>query len=204
MEHYTLQDQETVLYKGYVTVKNSEDKISLKNTSAQVILTNLNFVLIIKRKWLFGENVDTYVHDVKDVKIYDSSPQVIRNKKNVEIYMTSGERFIEFPTEKGAREFTDKALKLVSGYSKLVRGVKKVQKAVEETDEALGINIVAGVKDAAVLAGEIAIEASAAGSVGRLAKVGSTVARVLFNHKKNTPKLASKNEDKSEMEYARK
>lgn len=60
----------------------------------------------------------------------------------MDIYFKSGELFLEFEKEKEAKEFCERALKLVSGYSKFVRSVKRVKKSINETNEALDIDMV--------------------------------------------------------------
>lgn len=152
MENYILRDDETVLFTSRVKLQTT----SKKNIEVELLLTNLNFVFI-KQKKFFSNTAEKEVYDIKSVKIYDSTYQIIRKNKIVEIYMIGLEKFIEFPSQKSAKEFTDIALKLASGYSKLVRGVKKAQKAVKETEEALDIDIKGTTKKAVAFAGEVAI-----------------------------------------------
>ena len=152
MENYILRDDETVLLASRVKMQTT----SKKSVEVELLLTNLNFVFI-KDKKFFSKNVEKEIYDVKSVKIYDSTYQIIRKNKKVQIYMIGVEKFLEFPNQKIAKEFTDIALKVVSGYSKLVRGVKKAQKAVKETEDALDIDIKGTTKKAVAFAGEVAI-----------------------------------------------
>lgn len=152
MENYILRDDETVLLSSRVKMQTTNKK----NVEVELLLTNLNFVFI-KDKKFFSKKAEKEVYDIKSVKTYDSTYQIIRNNKKVQIYMIGVEKFIEFSSQKEAKEFTDIALKIASGYSKLVRGVKKAQKTVKETEEALNIDIKETTKKAVAFAGEVAI-----------------------------------------------
>ena len=81
MKNYILKNNETVLFK-------SEAKICLKNKKyldVDILLTNLNFVFIYKKKF-FSAPIENEVFDIKTVKIYDSSYQIIRKNKLVDLY----------------------------------------------------------------------------------------------------------------------
>lgn len=152
MENYILREDETVLFKSRVQMQIT----SKKKIEVELLLTNLNFVFIRDKKF-FSKSIENEVFDVKNVKIYDATYQIVRKNKKVEIYMIGVEKFLEFPTLKSAKEFTDIALKLVSGYSKFVRGIKKAQKSVKETEDALDIDIKETTKKAVAFAGEVAV-----------------------------------------------
>ena len=175
MKNYILKNNETVLFK-------SEAKICLKNKKyldVDILLTNLNFVFIYKKKF-FSAPIENEVFDIKTVKIYDSSYQIIRKNKLVDLYLIGAEKTIEFPNLKLAKEFADVALKLVSGYSKFVRGVKRVQKTVDETEVALNIDIGQALKTTAVTVGNIAIEASGLPIAGNKTKIIGAIAKSLI------------------------
>ena len=178
MENYNLQANETVLFKGEVQLVSGKRK-----SKAELLLTNLNFVFIEKIKKFLSTMVDVETYDVKDVKLYDEKYQIIRNKKQVDVYFLTGEKFIEFSSVKTAKEFTDVALKLVSGYSKLVRGVKKVQKSINETNEALDIDVVNIVKKTAVVAGNVAIDVAAGPGAGKKTKTIGKIAESILRPK---------------------
>ena len=64
MENYDLEQDEVVLYKGNVSLKK-------KKGITELVLTNINFVLITKRKRLFTKPqvfVDTY--PIEEIKYY--------------------------------------------------------------------------------------------------------------------------------------
>lgn len=180
MENYKLQSNETVLFKGEVDLIRGTKKIK-----AELILTNLNLVFIIKSKKFFHTELEKEVYDVKEIKIYDEKYQVIRKKKKVDIYMLSGEKFLEFQKEKQAKEFSNAVLRLVSGESKLVRGVKKVRKAVSETNDSLDIDVVEIAKKTANLAGEVAVAAATGTGAGKKTKMLGKIAGALM-HKQST------------------
>jgi hypothetical protein len=179
MENYTLRDDETVLFKNEVKVCTNNKKF----VDAELLLTNLNFVFIYKKKF-FGKSMENEVFDAKSVKIYDSTYQIIRKNKTVAIYMIGAEKTIEFPSLKLAKEFSDVALRLVSGFSKLVRGVKKAQKAVNETEDALDIDIKKAIKTSAVTVGTVAINVANSPIAGKKTKLLGTIAKSIL-HAKN-------------------
>ena len=92
------------------------------------------------------------------------------------------EKFVEFSSVKIAKEFSDVALKLVSGYSKLVRGVKKVQKTIEETNQAWDIDVVEIAKKTAVKAGNLAVDVAVPGA-GKKTKMLGRIAESLMKPK---------------------
>ena len=177
MKEYVLKDNETILFRGNAILMPNGKRIETDKEKCDVVLTNLNIVLIEKVKKLFRTVNQANVFSVSDVKIYDETIQIIRRKAIVDIYLKKGELFLDFEKEKAAKEFCDKALKLISGNSKLVRAVKKAQKAIRETNEALDIDMVGIAKSAATVACEtvVAIEtpnvSKKASIVGKAAKI---------------------------------
>ena len=189
MENYILRDDETVLFKSKVEMQIT----SKKKIEVELLLTNLNFVFIRDKK-LFAKKVENEVYDVKSVKKYDATYQIIRKNKKVEIYMIGVEKFLEFSTQKEAKEFTDVALKLVSGYSKFVRGVKKAQKSVKETEDALDIDIKETTKKAVAFAGEVAIvmgENSKSPKIKLFGNIAKGIKEVNSKNKKNIQEITN-------------
>ena len=181
MEHYTLQEDEVILYHGIVSLlpDGKKQKTSQnKKTEVESILTNLNFVFITKVKQLLKKemvNVETY--SISEVKFYRDNPHIIKKGKVVELYLKSCEKFIEFPNTKETKTFSDTALRLVSGKSKFVRSVKNAQKEIQETNEALNIDIVDIASKAGTIAANVAIEASGAKNATRATKLLGMIAR---------------------------
>ena len=155
MENYKLGKEEVVLFRGRAHFLSGQDKLAV-----ELLLTNLNFVFTTSEKKFFKERTVNEVVSVKDVKVYRDNYQIIQKKNLVEIYFTETEKFVEFESAKIAKEFTDVALRLVSGFSKFVRGLKKAEKAVVETGEAFNVDVKEAVKDAVAVAGNVAIEMS--------------------------------------------
>lgn len=146
MDKYKLGKEEVVLFKGKANCVDEQDKIAV-----DLLLTNLNFVFTATEK------DEREIIDAYEVKVYRENYQIIQKKNLVEIYFTDTEKYLEFETPKVAKEFTAVALRLVSGYSKFVRGVKKAQKEVSDTEEALGVDIKETTKKVGAFAGEVAI-----------------------------------------------
>ena len=185
MEHYQLQADEVVLFHAQASLLKGG-----KKTETEVFLTNLYFVFINKTKrFLKKSEVDTERYDAQSVKRYKEVPHIIRKGKTVEVYFTQTEKFIEFATRKDAVAFADKALRLVSGQSKFVRAVKKTQKEINETDEALGTDIVGTTKKVAGIAAEVAVGVGGIAGAGKKAKVIGVIGGV----------FKSKNKEKSEQ-----
>ena len=144
MQHYTLQNDEVILYRGEVTVLSApptQKPGRFIKDGTYLILTNLHIIIEKPVKKLFSKKVDTFLYDVQSVKKYDDVPQVIQKSVLVDVYLLGEELFLQFPNKGQASQFNNAALKLLTGFSKLVRGVKKGQKAIKETEDALDIDI---------------------------------------------------------------
>ena len=92
---------------------------------------------------------------------------------------------MDFQKEKYAKEFCDKALKLISGYSKIVRSVKKTQKFINETNEALDIDIVEIAKGAAKLTCEVTSTVATLNTSRKGTKIAGKIADTLLGKNKN-------------------
>ena len=156
MENYKLAADETILYKGMVTDcidGNYADPDA--QMIAELVLTNENIVLIKKVKKLLRTKTVTEVYSIKDIKVYEETIQILRKEDRVNIFITNTEKFLVFENEKEAKAFTDKALKLISGDSKIIRGFKKAKKAVED---AVGEEVVEVAKEIVIGAAGVAVE----------------------------------------------
>ena len=200
MEHYILQKDEVVLYHGSVILLPNDKKpkaSQLKKTESELILTNLNFVFINKTKRFLGKDVEVEIYKTDEVKFYKDNPHIIRNKNKIEIYFTSTEKFIEFTSAKETKNFINTAMRLVSGKSKFVRAVKKVQSEIQETNKELDIDIAKIAGKAAQVAADVVIEASGANTASKTTKFFGIIAKTITNKKeKNTPLLTESEENK--------
>ena len=115
MENYTLKENETVLYRGEAIVLPDGKSTGRNAKPYDVWLTNLNIVIFIQQKKLLKTVIEPAVYSVSDVKIYDETLQIIRRKSVVDVYLKSGELFLDFEKDKEAKCFCDKALWLASG-----------------------------------------------------------------------------------------
>jgi len=185
MENYILKSDETVLYRGEVIVM-PDGKSDAKNAKkGDLLLTNFNIVIITRTKKLLKTVTDVEIYSTSEVKTYDESVQVIRHKTIVDVYLKTGELFLDFKREKEARLFCDKALRLISGESKLVRSVKKVKKEIRETDEALDINIEGAVVKGAKFAANVTVGVASLDGAGKKAKFLGKIAETFINTKKS-------------------
>ena len=110
----------------------------------------------------------------------------------------TAEIFADFCEEKCAKEFCDKALKLISGNSKLVRGVKKTQKAIQETNDALDIDIAAIAKTGAAFACEVALTSGAGEAAKGGSKISQVIAKAITSRKNGRKEAQDLIESKSE------
>ena len=180
MENYILKENETVLFRDEAILLQ-DGKNSKNDTRCDVLLTNLNIVIVTQSKKAFRTINKVDVYSVTDVKIYDETIQIIRRQNLVDIYLKSCEIFIEFSKEKNAKEFCDKALKLISGFSKLVRSVKKTQKAIKETNEALGIDVGNMAKGAAGIVLDVTVGVGSMSGAKKGTKVAGKIAEVILS-----------------------
>ena len=143
MEHFSLQPNESILYKGDGLFYESK-----KTYSCDLFLTNLNLVIVRKIAKLFAKNqTDVYSYPVSEIKIYNETPQIKQSGTAVEIYLTGGELKIDLQSIFEAKKFIHIAYELLTGKSFSVRGAEKVKGAVGLVDSTLGIDTVGTVKN---------------------------------------------------------
>lgn len=197
MKNYELANDEVILYHGPVVVlpdgKPEEQKLFRKE-ECELILTNHNVVFLTNVKQLFRkEFVQKEIFGIDMIKCYNEAPYIVREKNMIEIYFLGAEKFVMFAEKKEAKEFANKILKAASGYSKLVRIVKNIQREIRETDKALNIDTVGIAKMILGIATTAAIELSSI-PVGSSKKQGLPPIKVLGAvakafKKNSTPKL---------------
>lgn len=198
MKHYELQADEVILYRGQVNLLpdgKPAKPAPFKKSETDVILTNLHLIVDETVRGLFNKSVDTLIYDVDVIKKYNDVPQVIQKGAYVDVYLIGTELFFQFPNKKEATLFTNAALRLLTGYSKLVRGVKKAQKAVRETEDALDIDIKGAMKTAASVTVDVVSQSKAKQGVG---KTIGMFAQSIFKKKKEKqmPALTGENMEK--------
>ena len=200
MDNYELIKDEVVLWHGEVALLPSGKVVkesSFKKVQTELILTNFNFVFITKTKRVFQKvETEREIYATGDVKYYRDSPYILKKGNIVEVYFDSAEKFVEFSDKKQARIFGDTALRLVSGHSKFVRGVKKAQKEIKETEDALDVDITGMAKTAVGVATEMAIGLPTAGK-GASNKL-SLFAKILKKKSDEKKALPERSEDKME------
>ena len=201
MENYTLKENEVILYRGSATLlpngKSNENNAVMND----LILTNFNIVITVKKKKLLKTVTETLIYSISDIKIHDEKIQVIRRKTVVDIYLKATELFLDFKKEKEAKLFCDNALKEISGESKLVRSVKKTKKAIKETNEALDIDVLEIAKATATTACEAASNLGTVKGIGKGTQILSSVANTLLGNskkKKNEQLLTLENKNSND------
>lgn len=197
MKNYELANDEVILYHGPVSIlpdgKPEEQKLFRKE-ECELILTNHNVVFLTNvKQFLKKAFVEKEIFGIDIIKYYNEAPYIVREKNMVEIYFLGAERFVMFAEKKEAKEFTNKVLRAASGYSKLVRIVKNIQREIRETDKALNIDTVGIAKMILGIATTAAIDLSQLPAVGSKKgklppiKVLGAIAKAI--KKNNTPKL---------------
>ena len=152
MEHYQLQSDETVLYECGVTRVDKYKKESFMDSfsvspTTELLLTNKNIVLTTRTKKMFAkEQINVEIFPLSDVKNYNDMPQIKQNKINVEVYLTSGEIYLNFHTKLEAAKFYQIATQTLTGKSLATRGAEKVKGGIGLVDDTLGISTVDTVK----------------------------------------------------------
>lgn len=138
MKKYILESSEVPLYQGCAT--------EAEQGECELLLTNLNLVLILGSEDAFT----TQVHPVENIKCYRDKPQVFCKRRKVEILLTTGEMVLEFRNWLEAHKFTEAAMELLTGKSKLSRDAGKVKKALDDVNDAFGVNVLEEAKNFSV------------------------------------------------------
>ena len=163
MENYDLEEDEVVLYKGFV-------KLSGEKAVTELILTNINFVFITKLKKLFAKEevqVDTY--PVNEIKFYKGEPWIKRSGQHAELYFRNDEVEFDFVSKGECRKFVSVALNLITNKNTFERGVEKVKETIAMVDNSVGVDNV--VKVAGLVAKK--------GYVGKAVSVAKQTASVV-------------------------
>ena len=140
MEQYKLKNDEVVLFEKSVQLINSQ------NSLTNMILTNFSIVFEnTKRIGLFKTEKTMEQYPVKDIKIYDGKPQVVKSNGNVVIYLTNGELTVHFYSAFDSSKFINAINTLIIGEGAATRGAEKVKKALSLVDDTLGISVTGAV-----------------------------------------------------------
>ena len=154
MERYQLQSDETVLYEGNVTKIDKYKKESFMDSfsaspTTELLFTNKNIVLTTRTKKMFAqEQLNVEAFPLTDVKIYEDMPQIKQGKNNtVELYLTSGEIYLNFCAKAEATKFYQIAMQTLTGKSLAARSAEKIKDGIGLVDDTLGIRTVDTLKD---------------------------------------------------------
>lgn len=134
MENYELKENEVVLYKGEISLINP-------NHPAQLLLTNLNVVFIIRTSF-FKEDITTEIFPVSDVKTYEGIPQVKTASDITEIYFKTLEKEFKFHSKSDRHKFVSKITKLLTGKSGTERTAEKIKKNIDIINDTFDCDIV--------------------------------------------------------------
>jgi len=135
MNHYTLQADEAVLFKGQANFDNHSQ-------SSDVLLTNYNLVRITKEKTASHESIQVETFPVREVKVYNQVPQVKQLGGKVELYTLTRQMMIDFGNILIAYKFVGLMYDLLTGQTAAQRNAGKVREAMDVLDGALGIKTV--------------------------------------------------------------
>src|SRR5690554_1789034 len=100
MHNYKLQSNESVLYRGDVSLSGRKGAVEL-------MLTNLNVIFLVKvRKKVFTKlETEVEIYPVNTIKVYEGEPQLKQSNCKLEIYFTTGEINISFASKKELMKF---------------------------------------------------------------------------------------------------
>ena len=110
------------------------------------------------------------------------------------------EKFIKFPNKKEATTFHDTVMRLLSGNSKLVRAVKKVKKEINETEEALDVDITGAAKVVADVALEVAGATTGGKQAGKFSKGIAALTTAIKKKKEEKKLLANEQPEVKQIE----
>lgn len=141
MEHYNLDEDEVVLYKGDVVFKE-------KTQSTQIILTNKNLVFIDVVKKIFAhDEIETQIYPVNEIKMYEGVPQVKAKSNDVEIYLKTKELEFGFQSKNEVYKFRSAIIKLLTGKTGFERGADKVKDKIDVVNDTFGVDVVKSTED---------------------------------------------------------
>ena len=135
------------------------------------------------------KETETEVYPLETIKVYKDEPYILRNDERVELYFLNGERYLTFEEKKQAKMFVDHVKRAASGNSKFVRVVKKVQREINETGEALHIDVAKVAKGVAETAVKLAVNAGGIPEAGKTAQRVGYFAKLLAKDKKEEKAL---------------
>lgn len=182
MKQYKLQENEVILFRDQISIL-IDGKTPCK-TETEILLTNLNLVFINKKKQVFKKDVfETEVYALETVKVYNEAPYIIRTNLIVEVYLLACEKFIKFTDKKKAKTFHDAAMKAVSGNSKFVRAIKKVKKEINDTEEALDVDITGTAKVVLDITSTVVIGTADLPGAGKKIKTLGMIAKAVKDRK---------------------
>lgn len=165
MEHYNLDEDEVVLYKGDVVFKE-------KTQSTQIVLTNKNLVFIDVVKKIFAhDEIETQIYPVNEIKMYEGVPQVKAKSNDVEIYLKTKELEFGFQSKNEVYKFRSAIIKLLTGKTGFERGADKVKDKIDVVNDTFGVDVVKSTEDVV----KNGIVESIGGLFGKVGKIGKAI-----------------------------
>ena len=151
MRNYKLKENEVVRYQSSVTLQTEKGEIP-----AEIILTNLNFIFVTEKKFLWFKPKTRKKAFAKElVKIDKDTPAIKQTGTSVKMCFTKEDRVITFAEKKEAWKFIINAWELVTGKNIFERSLDKVKQALDLIDETMDWNIADFVKDALAIGSSI-------------------------------------------------
>ena len=177
MEHYNLDEDEVVLYKGDVVFKE-------KTQSTQIILTNKNLVFIdIVKKIFAHDEIETQIYPVNEIKMYEGVPQVKAKSNDVEIYLKTKELEFGFQSKNEVYKFRSAIIKLLTGKTGFERGADKVKDKIDVVNDTFGVDVVKSTEDV-VKSTEDVVKNGIVESIGGLFEKVGKIGKAMFGKKK--------------------
>ena len=128
MKNYQIQPNEVIRFQSTVALQTEKG-----NISAELILTDLNFIFVTERKnflW-FKRKPRSLAFAKESVKMFNDAPEIKQTGTAVLISFAEEERIIVFDDKKDARIFVINAWEIVTGKNLFERGLDKLKEALD-------------------------------------------------------------------------
>lgn len=139
MDDYNLEEDEVVLYKGFVFRDDIEGSSNLILTSKKIIFEQAKTIKI----GLFKTKTEKVIVDtvmLENIKIYNSKVQIQQKNSKVYVQTTKNNFNINFNSIVEAMKFVTKVTDAITETTISERGTEKVKGAFNKVDDVLGFN----------------------------------------------------------------
>lgn len=137
MKKYKIESNEVILLKDTVTLSENKDVLQMTLTTQKIILEKEEEKGIFKKQ---NKRKVIKIIPLKDIKIYDGKVQIKRQNTVAYIQTLNNNIEITFKDMFKANKFVNKIVNTITGTTRMSRGVKKINNAIDTVDNVLGID----------------------------------------------------------------